>query len=210
MRSASVTANPTFGPQPLRVCEESSALSSPPPGVASTASQGGSEARLISPGGFLRPRAVPISAGGRHRGSGDSGTGNGPRGRAAGDYNSQAAPRRGGASTSLRHRRRPREAARAGAGAGADPEAGAEDGGRQAAPCVRRPRGAPPCPGAGAPGAPPAPPRPAVVARDAEPGAAGGAARGERRGEGGCLLPSPSSPTGGPRQEFGSRAARPS
>ena len=110
------------------------------------------------------------------------------------------------ASTSLRHCRRPREAARAGAGAGADREPDAEDGGRPAAPRVRRPRGAPPRPG----GAPPAPPRPAIVARDAEPGAAGGAARGERRGEGGCLLPSPSSPTGGPRQEFSSRSARPS
>lgn len=89
-------------------------------------------------------------------------------------------------------------------------EAGAEDGDDPTAPRVRRVRGAPPRPGADAPRASPPPPRPAVVVRDAEPGAAGGAVRGERREEGGCLLPSPSSPTGGPRQEFRSRAARPS
>lgn len=114
------------------------------------------------------------------------------------------------ASTSLRHCRRPGKAARAGAGAVADPEAGADDGGSLAAPPVRRSRGAPPCAGAGAPRAPPLLPHPAVVYRDAEPGAAGGAARGERRGEGDCLLPLPSSPTGGPRQELGRWVARPS
>lgn len=60
------------------------------------------------------------------------------------------------ACTSLRHCLRPREAARAGARAGADREPDAEDGGRPAAPRVRRPRGAPPRAGGVAPPAPPA------------------------------------------------------
>lgn len=67
---------------------------------------------------------------------------------------------------------------------GADREPAEEDGGHPSVPRVRRPRGAPPHPGAAAPGVPPSPPGPAVVAGDAEPGAAGGATRGERRGEG--------------------------
>lgn len=110
-----------------------------------------------------------------------------------------------------RGRGRGRGSGRGRGGGRGDPEAGAKDGVRPANPRVRKPRGAPPRPGRGGrPTAPPLPPRPAVVTRDAEPGAAGGASRGERRRGGGCLLPSPSSPTGGPRKEFGSRAARPS
>lgn len=198
-----------MGRSPHRVCEGRLAPSYPPPGSCPPDPREG-------PRPVLSPLEDSFGPAGSHCGPrlaaglwglGDWGPASRPHSRRLQLPSGTAAA---AASTSLRHRRRPREAVRAGAGAGADREAGAEDGGRPAAPRVRRPRGAPPRPGAGAPRTPPPPPRPAVVARDAEPGAAGGAARGERRGEGGCLLPSPSSPTGGPRQEFGSRASRPS
>lgn len=143
--------------------------------------EGRSSALLILPAGLHQPRGVPTAARSWQRVSGGAGAGPGSRGRGLQLPGGTAAA---AATRHSRPRQRPREAARAGAGAGADREPGAEDGGRPNAPHVRRPRGAPPHSGAAAPRAPSHPPSSAVVARDAEPGTAGGAARGERCEEG--------------------------
>lgn len=84
-------STPPWAPAPRRVCEIPVLLLSfrrPANGP-----QGGSEAKLISPGGFVRPHEIPaaprLAAG--YWGLRDWG---GPRCRAAGDYNSQEASRR--------------------------------------------------------------------------------------------------------------------